>query len=136
MDAFAELPAMPWTMRRALLFCLLVLGWSAASPAIAQDDVPPPSQGIVGIGAVLALEDGIPVVKQILPNGPAAGSGLQPQDKIIKVGDQVVTEMELAKVVDLIRGTAGSKVKLTVVRTGTRDPLVFSIVRAPVQIGP
>ncbi|MFO1451964.1 MAG: carboxy terminal-processing peptidase [Opitutaceae bacterium] len=75
---------------------------------------------LVGIGAMLALEDDICVVKEIVPGGPADISKLvKPNDKIISVG-QVGAEpveiigMKLRKIVDMIRGGKGTKVHLSI----------------------
>jgi carboxyl-terminal processing protease len=74
-----------------------------------------------GIGAALREEDGYTVVKQIVPGGAAEKDGrLKVGDKIIGVdskgeGEIVpVVEMKLNKVVRLIRGPRGTKVRLQV----------------------
>ena len=76
---------------------------------------------LVGIGALLGIEDDNCFVKEIVPGGPAdLGKLLKPNDKIIAVaqgtgGEPVeVIGMKLRKVVELIRGAKGSQVKLTV----------------------
>ncbi|MFA5057259.1 MAG: carboxy terminal-processing peptidase, partial [Opitutaceae bacterium] len=82
---------------------------------------------LVGIGALLGIEDDQCVVKELIPGGPAdLGRQLQPNDKIIAVatGDAEpidIIGMKLRKVVDLIRGPKGSKVKLTVIPAGVTD---------------
>jgi carboxyl-terminal processing protease len=74
-----------------------------------------------GIGAALREEDGYTVVKQIVPGGAAEKDGrLKVGDKIIGVdskgdGEIVpVVEMKLNKVVRMIRGPRGTKVRLQV----------------------
>ena len=74
-----------------------------------------------GIGAALQQEDGYTIVKKIVPGGAAEKDGrLKSGDKIIGVdskGDgpiQSVVEMKLTKVVRLIRGPEGTKVRLEV----------------------
>lgn len=75
---------------------------------------------LVGIGALLSSEDGYTKVVKIIPGGPAESDGrLQPEDRIIAVsqenGETVDTlDMPLNKVVNLIRGEAGSKVTLSI----------------------
>jgi len=75
---------------------------------------------LVGIGAMLSLEDDVCVVREIVPGGPADISKLvKPNDKILAVG-QVGAEsveivgMKLRKIVDLIRGGKGTEVRLTI----------------------
>lgn len=73
---------------------------------------------LVGIGALLGIEEDHCFVKEIVPGGPAdLGKQLKPNDKILAVaqGDAEPVEvigMKLRKIVELIRGTKGSQVKL------------------------
>lgn len=82
---------------------------------------------LVGIGALLGFEDNECVVKELIPGGPAElGKQLHPNDKIVAVsggeGEPVnVIGMKLRKVVDLIRGQKGTKVKLAVIPAGSTD---------------
>ena len=75
---------------------------------------------LVGIGAMLGLDEDICTVKEIVPGGPAdLGHQLKPNDKIIAVaqGDAEPVEiigMKLRKIVDQIRGDKGTKVRLIV----------------------
>lgn len=75
-----------------------------------------------GIGASLSSDDGYTVIQELIPGGAAAKSKqLQRLDKIIAVaqGDQPaenVIDMDLQDVVSKIRGKAGTKVKLTILR--------------------
>jgi carboxyl-terminal processing protease len=81
------------------------------------------SLSLEGIGATLSSQDGFTVIESLVPGGSAARSGqLQPQDKIIAVGQgekgamENVVEQELRDVVKKIRGEKGTKVRLTVLR--------------------
>ena len=75
---------------------------------------------LVGIGAMLGMEDDVCSVKEIVPGGPAdLGRQLKPNDKIISVaqegGEPVeIIGMKLRKIVDQIRGAKGTKVRLIV----------------------
>lgn len=75
---------------------------------------------LVGIGAVLGIEDDYCVIKEIVAGGPADLAGqLRPNDRIISVaqagGEPVeVIGMKLRKVVNLIRGQKNTLVKLVV----------------------
>ena len=79
------------------------------------------SLSLVGIGALLSLEDDYCVVQEIIPGGPADLSKLlHPNDKIISVtqggADPVdIIGMRLTKIVNLIRGPQGTKVRLTII---------------------
>jgi carboxyl-terminal processing protease len=75
---------------------------------------------LVGIGALLGVEDDICIVKEIVPGGPAdLGKQLKPNDKIISVSEKgaepvEILGMKLRKIVDKIRGKKGTQVSLIV----------------------
>ncbi len=96
-----------------------------------------------GIGATLTSEDGYTKVVELVPNGPAAKDGrLKPEDRIIAVaqegGEPVdVIDMTVTNVVKLVRGTAGSKVTLTVLpadKGASALPEDITIVRGKVEL--
>jgi carboxyl-terminal processing protease len=82
---------------------------------------------LFGIGASLAYEDGYCMIRELIPGGPAAHSGLlEPGDRILAVaqgqGEPVdITELPLTRAVELIRGPKGSTVKLTILPVGAAD---------------
>lgn len=76
-----------------------------------------------GIGARLKYEDGYTLVEEVIQGGAAFADGrLAKGDKIIGVSANAekdfvdVVEMKLTKVVDMIRGKKGTKVKLQVMK--------------------
>jgi len=75
---------------------------------------------LVGIGALLGIEEDYCVVREIVPGGPAdLGRQLKPGDRIISVtqeqGEPVeIIGMKLRKIVNLIRGPKHSRVTLLV----------------------
>jgi len=83
---------------------------------------------LVGIGAVLSVEDDYCTVKEIVPGGPAdLSKQLKPGDKILSVA-QTGTEpvevigMKLRRIVERIRGNKGTRVTLTVQPADATDP--------------
>lgn len=82
---------------------------------------------LVGIGALLGLEDDVCTIKEIVPGGPAdLGRELKPNDKIISVGQTgaepvEIIGMKLRKIVDMIRGAKGTKVHLMVQPANAAD---------------
>jgi carboxyl-terminal processing protease len=85
---------------------------------------------LVGIGALLGVEDDICIVKEIVPGGPAdLGRQLKPNDKIISVSEKggepvEILGMKLRKIVDKIRGKKGTQVSLVVQPADASDSSV------------
>src|SRR5205809_432301 len=83
---------------------------------------------LVGIGAMLRSEDGYAKIESLVPGGPAQLDGrLKVGDRITAVGqgqaDYVdVREMRLDKVVEMIRGKKGTRVKLLAIPSDATDP--------------
>ena len=83
---------------------------------------------LVGIGAMLRSEDGYAKIESLVPGGPAQVDGR------LKVGDRItavaqgpadyvdVREMRLDKVVEMIRGKKGTRVRLLVIPSDATDP--------------
>ncbi|MGI9114763.1 MAG: carboxy terminal-processing peptidase [Chthoniobacterales bacterium] len=86
------------------------------------------SLSLVGIGAMLRTEDGYAKIESLVPGGPAQSDGrLKVGDRITAVGQQTgdlvdVRDMRLDKVVEMIRGKKGSKVRLLVIPSDAADP--------------
>jgi carboxyl-terminal processing protease len=96
---------------------------------------------LVGVGALLGLEDDVAVIQGIVVGGPADKQGeLKLNDKITGVaqGEAEFVEtkfMKLQKIVDMIRGTEGSVVRLRV--NPAQDPSatkIITIVRGAVEL--
>jgi carboxyl-terminal processing protease len=99
------------------------------------------SLSLEGIGVALSEQDGYAVAERIIPGGAADKQGmLKPKDKIIAVaenGDEFVdiVDMPLRDAVDLIRGKAGTKVGLTVLRQGDKtEKFNIEIVRDKIDL--
>ena len=98
---------------------------------------------LVGIGAMLSVDDGAAKIERLISGGPAEKDGrLKPGDKIIAVaqGDsepQNILHWPLYKAVRLIRGEKGSKVVLTVMpktdQNGTRTKTI-DLIRDEVKL--
>jgi len=94
-----------------------------------------------GIGAQLKVDDGHTVIDKLIPGGAAFKQGdLKVGDRVVSVGQgddgaQVdVAEMKLNDVVKLIRGRAGSIVKLGVMSPAGGDLKIIKITRAKVEL--
>ncbi|MDQ2919138.1 MAG: PDZ domain-containing protein [Verrucomicrobiota bacterium] len=82
---------------------------------------------LVGIGAMLRSEDGYAKIESLVPGGPAQRhGGIKIGDKITAVAQgpaefQDVRDMRLDKVVEMIRGKKGTKVRLLIVPADSAD---------------
>src|SRR5512132_4398908 len=83
---------------------------------------------LVGIGAMLRSEDGYAKIESLVVGGPAQVDGrLKVGDRITAVGQGTgdfvdVRDMRLDKVVEMIRGKKGTKVRLLVIPADAADP--------------
>jgi carboxyl-terminal processing protease len=93
-----------------------------------------------GIGAALRSEDGYTFVAQIVKGGAADKDGrLEVGDKIIAVSQEIgefvdIIEMKLSKVVRLIRGKRGSKVRLQVQKGDSGETIVYDLIRQKIEL--
>lgn len=87
-----------------------------------------------GIGAELGLQDGKLVIISLLKKSPAEKSGLMPKDIIYKIDDSFTEDLSLFEAIMKIRGEKGSKVSLTVVREGDKEPLILEITRDTISV--
>jgi len=81
-----------------------------------------------GIGAEVGVKNNQLVVVAPLPGSPAERAGLRPGDKILAIDKTITDGMEANTAVTKIRGQAGTKVVLTILRDGlakTKDIAIF-----------
>lgn len=107
----------------------------------AQDFAITMSLGLFGIGAELTSDDGYCKINSLVPGGPAAKSNqIKPGDKIIAVAQGKnppvdVVDMELGKIVQLIRGDKGTEVRLTIIPADDpKSHRVVTLIRDEINI--
>ena len=79
----------------------------------------------VGVGMTIqATEDGSGfLIIDVIPNGPAAESGIQIKDLLTRVGETDIRAMTAEEVRNLVKGEEGTTVSLTVFRQGTHETI-------------
>lgn len=82
-----------------------------------------------GIGAEIGFRDGFLTIIAPLENSPAEKAGLLAGDIILKVDEEEIIEMNIDKVIYLIRGEKGTKVVLTINREGADELKEVEIIR-------
>ena len=88
-----------------------------------------------GIGAYSSQDNemGYVRVSKIIKNTPAEASGLQQDDYIYKVDGEDMQGKDSSYVVSKIKGEAGTKVTITVVREGATDPIDIEVERQKIE---
>lgn len=89
-----------------------------------------------GIGIDIDVRDGEVTVIAPLDGTPAARLGFRPGDKIIRIDDTPTANLNNAEINRLVRGKAGSKVKLTIRRPGFEFPMDYWVERAVIEVHP
>lgn len=95
-----------------------------------------------GIGAALQMsEEGYTKISKVIPGGAADKHGkLKEDDRVVSVGQGEngemvdVVDMKLNDVVQLIRGPAGSVVRIGVIPVGSTETKIYNITRAKIEL--
>ncbi len=87
-----------------------------------------------GVGMEVGKKDNILTVIAPLKDSPAEKAGIKTGDKILKINDEITNDMSVDKAVKLIRGPQGSKVRLTIITSGTSNPKEISITRDTIVV--
>ena len=87
-----------------------------------------------GLGIEVGMESGVVKVISPIDDTPASKAGIKAGDYIVKIDNIQVQGKSLSEAVDLMRGSVGSEIELTVRRRGEKKALTFKIVREVIQI--
>lgn len=85
-----------------------------------------------GIGIHITMKDGFVTVITPIEDTPAFKAGIKPFDRIVKVDDEPIKDLRQA--VNMMRGPRGTKVKVTIMREGLKDPIEFDLIRDDIPI--
>src|SRR5690606_9793869 len=86
-----------------------------------------------GLGIEVGMEDGFVKVVAPIDDTPAARAGIEAGDLIVKIDGQATKGLSMMEAVDLMRGKAGTKVTLTLVRDGG-TPFDVELTRAVIKV--
>jgi carboxyl-terminal processing protease len=94
-----------------------------------------------GVGALLGQEDGVTLIKEIVPGGVIAKDGrLKIGDRIVAVAEGESGEMvdieglRITQVVRLVRGRAGTKVRLEIQPANSDKRTTITLTRARIEL--
>ncbi|MEJ1968023.1 MAG: S41 family peptidase [Rhizomicrobium sp.] len=91
-----------------------------------------------GVGIEVTMENGLVKVISPIDNTPAAKAGLKAGDYIAAINGASVQGLDLNNAIDKMRGPAGSKITLTILRTGSptapKKPFDVTLTRAVVAV--
>lgn len=87
-----------------------------------------------GVGIELGVKDNKLVVIAPLEDSPAKKAGVKAGDRIVLIDGKDASKFSISDAVKMIRGQAGTKIKLTVTREGKTEPLSFELTREKITI--
>ncbi len=87
-----------------------------------------------GLGIQIGIKDNRLTVIAPIEDTPAFAAGIESGDTIIQVDETPTKDLTLMEAVQHMRGPRGTSVKLTVIREGLDEPLVFTITRDIIKI--
>ena len=86
--------------------------------------------GFGGIGIRYRIQDGTPVIIQVLLKTPAAKAGLLKDDRITHVDGMVLKGLAKKQIGEKLRGPTHTRVELTILGPGATSPKVVAMERA------
>lgn len=94
------------------------------------------SASFSGIGVQFNIQQDTVCIVAVIPGGPSEGIGILAGDKIIAVDDSTFVGKSInnERVMHTLRGEKGTKVKVSVLRTGTKKPLEYTITRGDIPV--
>ncbi|MBM5782988.1 MAG: S41 family peptidase [Pelagibacterales bacterium] len=87
-----------------------------------------------GLGIEITMEYSVVKVVSAIEDTPAFAAGIKSGDYITKVDDKNVVGMSIDEVVKKLRGKPNTKVSVTILRKGEKQPLVKTITRKIIKV--
>jgi carboxyl-terminal processing protease len=87
-----------------------------------------------GLGIEITVRDDVLTVVAPIDGTPAWRAGIQPNDRIVKIEGLTTKDMSLADAVKKMRGPKGTKVTITIVREGAKEPFDVALTREVIQV--
>lgn len=87
-----------------------------------------------GVGIEIAKKERVMTVVAPLEDTPAARAGIKTGDQILKIDGESTAEMDVTLAIQRMRGPAGRKVVLTIMRDGFKLPRELTLIRDRIRI--
>lgn len=87
-----------------------------------------------GLGVVVSQREGALIIVTPMEDSPGFRAGLLPNDQIIKIDGQPTEKLDLNEAINMLRGEAGQKVTLTILRPATKEIKDFALVRENIKV--
>src|SRR5467141_5266911 len=87
-----------------------------------------------GLGIEVSMKNGLPTVITAMEDTPAAKAGILSGDQILRINGISTERMDLQDAINVLRGPAGVKVTLTLLRPSTNEIKEYAMQRAEIKI--
>ena len=87
-----------------------------------------------GLGVEVSMKNGLPTVVTAMEDTPAARAGILSGDQILKINGASTERMDLQDAINILRGPAGRRVTLTLLRPSTKEIKDYTLERAEIKV--
>ena len=87
-----------------------------------------------GLGIEVSMKNGLPTVITAMEDTPAAKAGILSGDQILRINGISTERMDLQDAINVLRGPAGAKLTLTLLRPSTKEIKEYALQRAEIKI--
>ena len=87
-----------------------------------------------GLGVEVSMKNGLPTVVTAMEDTPAARAGILSGDQILKINGASTERMDLQDAISILRGPAGRRVTLTLLRPSTKEIKEYTLDRAEIKV--
>ena len=87
-----------------------------------------------GVGIQIAVKDNQVLVIAPVKGTPADIAGIKSGDRVVKVDNSSTDSLPIDKVVNMIRGEIGTKVKISILRPSSTEPKEYELERKKIEV--
>ena len=87
-----------------------------------------------GLGIEVSIKNGLPTIVSPMEDTPASKAGILSGDQILKINGTATDKMDLQDAMNLLRGPAGQKVTLTLLRPSTKEVHEYTLERVEIKV--